>query len=100
MIDELRDVLEKQIAEFKQVVNDQFGVLQRQQNVFLQFVLEYAMSSAQVNDVSIRYIIVFVLRHFFLAHRVIISSQSILKFFSQRIKKIKLFKRSRIESRT
>jgi len=53
MIDELRDVLEKQIAEFKLLVNDRFGVLQREQNVFLQFVLEYAVSSAQVADVTI-----------------------------------------------
>lgn len=52
MIDELRDILEKQIFEFKQLVNTRFCNLQRQQNVFLQFILEYAVSSAKSNDVS------------------------------------------------
>jgi len=53
MIDGLRDVLDKQIAELKLLVSDRFGALQKQQNVFLQFVLDYAVSSAQVVDVSI-----------------------------------------------
>jgi len=53
MISELRDVLEKQIAEFKQLVNNRFCVLQRQQNIFLQFILEYAVSSVQSDDVRI-----------------------------------------------
>lgn len=52
MIVELRDVLEKQIIEFKQLVNNRFCSLQRQHNVFLQFVLEYAVSSVQSNKVS------------------------------------------------
>ncbi|XP_025408943.1 dynein regulatory complex subunit 3-like isoform X2 [Sipha flava] len=55
MIAVLQDVLEKHIMEFKQLVNNRFGVLQRQQNVFLQFVLEYAVCSAQSDDVSIRF---------------------------------------------
>lgn len=54
MIGELRDVLDKQIAEFKLFVNNRFCVLQRQQNVFLQFVLEYAVSSTQSDDVSVK----------------------------------------------
>jgi len=53
MIIELRDVLEKQIVEFKQLVNDRFCMLQRQQNIFLQFILEYAVSSVQSDDVRI-----------------------------------------------
>jgi len=53
MIAELRDVLEKQIVEFKQLVNDRFCMLQRQQNIFLQFILEYAVSSVQSDDVRI-----------------------------------------------
>lgn len=53
MIAELRDVLEKQIVEFKQLVNDRFCMLQRQQNIFLQFILEYAVSSVQNDDVRI-----------------------------------------------
>lgn len=53
MIDALRDVLEKQIVEFKQLVNSRFCMLQRQQNKFLQFILEYAVSSVQSDDVRI-----------------------------------------------
>jgi len=52
MIGELRKKLNIQVTEFKQLVKSRFGVLQRQQNVFLQFVLEYAVSSAQNNNVS------------------------------------------------
>ncbi|KAE9544093.1 hypothetical protein AGLY_001782 [Aphis glycines] len=54
MIAELRDVLEKQIVEFKQLVNDRFCMLQRQQNIFLQFILEYAVSSVQSDDINSR----------------------------------------------
>jgi hypothetical protein len=53
MIAQLRDVLEKQIIEFKQLVNNRFCMLQRQQNIFLQFILEYAVSSVQSDDVRI-----------------------------------------------
>jgi len=53
MIGELRDVLEKQIVEFKQLVNNRFCMLQRQQNIFLQFILEYAVSSVQSDDVRV-----------------------------------------------
>lgn len=53
MIGELRDVLEKQIVEFKQLVNNRFCMLQRQQNIFLQFILEYAVSSVQGDDVRV-----------------------------------------------
>lgn len=64
MIDELRNALEKQIAELKQLVGHRFGALQRQQNVFLQFVLEYAMSSAQTDRVSmIQYLCINVKAH-------------------------------------
>lgn len=59
MIDELRSVLDQEISEFKQLVNNRFSVLQRQQNVFLQFVLEYAVCSAQSGDVSTIYIYLF-----------------------------------------
>lgn len=59
MIDELRTVLDQEIAEFKQLVNNRFSALQRQQNVFLQFVLEYAVCSAQSGDVSTIYIYLF-----------------------------------------
>lgn len=52
MIGELRNIFEKLIAEFKQLIDDRFGVLQRQQNKFLQFIMEYAVSSAQTDDVS------------------------------------------------
>ncbi|XP_026816753.1 uncharacterized protein LOC113556162 isoform X3 [Rhopalosiphum maidis] len=54
MIGQLRDVLEKQIIEFKQLVNNRFCMLQRQQNIFLQFILEYAVSSVQSDDVNNR----------------------------------------------
>ncbi|KAL4104464.1 hypothetical protein QTP88_019762 [Uroleucon formosanum] len=54
MIGELRDVLEKQIVEFKQLVNNRFCMLQRQQNIFLQFILEYAVSSVQGDDINNR----------------------------------------------
>eukprot|EP00102_Acyrthosiphon_pisum_P026347 XP_016663557.1 PREDICTED: dynein regulatory complex subunit 3-like isoform X2 [Acyrthosiphon pisum] len=54
MIGELRDVLEKQIVEFKQLVNNRFCMLQRQQNIFLQFILEYAVSSVQSDDINNR----------------------------------------------
>ncbi|XP_022177709.1 dynein regulatory complex subunit 3-like [Myzus persicae] len=54
MIDALRDVLEKQIVEFKQLVNSRFCMLQRQQNKFLQFILEYAVSSVQSDDMNNR----------------------------------------------
>lgn len=57
MIGELRDVLEKQIVEFKQLVNNRFCILQRQQNIFLQFILEYAVSSVQGDDVRVIIII-------------------------------------------
>jgi len=57
MIGELRDVLEKQIVEFKQFVNNRFCMLQRQQNIFLQFILEYAVSSVQGDDVRVIIII-------------------------------------------
>jgi len=53
MIGQLRDVLEKQIIEFKELVNNRFCMLQRQQNIFLQFILEYAVSSVQSDDVRI-----------------------------------------------
>uniref|UniRef100_A0A2S2NMP2 Uncharacterized protein n=1 Tax=Schizaphis graminum TaxID=13262 RepID=A0A2S2NMP2_SCHGA len=54
MIGQLRDVLEKQIIEFKQLVNNRFCMLQRQQNIFLQFILEYAVSSVQSDDINNR----------------------------------------------
>ncbi|KAL5237584.1 hypothetical protein ACI65C_004994 [Semiaphis heraclei] len=53
MIGELRNTLEKQIVEFKQLVNNRFCTLQRHQNKFLQFILEYAVSSVQSDDVRI-----------------------------------------------
>ncbi|XP_060848061.1 dynein regulatory complex subunit 3-like [Rhopalosiphum padi] len=54
MIGQLRDVLEKQIIEFKELVNNRFCMLQRQQNIFLQFILEYAVSSVQSDDINNR----------------------------------------------
>ncbi|XP_025203244.1 dynein regulatory complex subunit 3-like [Melanaphis sacchari] len=54
MIGELRNVLEKQIVEFKQLVKKRFCTLQRQQNIFLQFILEYAVSSVQSDDINNR----------------------------------------------
>lgn len=59
MIDELRDILEKVIVEFKHLVKNRFCILQRQQNVFLQFIMEYAVSSAKIDDVNINCLIFF-----------------------------------------
>lgn len=52
MIEKLRDKLEKLILEFKKVVKNRFCILQRKHNVFLQFILEYAVSSVKTDDVS------------------------------------------------
>ncbi|VVC30547.1 Hypothetical protein CINCED_3A015411 [Cinara cedri] len=54
MIGELRDVFEKYMTEFKQLVDNRFIILQRQQSIFLQFILEYAVSSAQSDDIHNR----------------------------------------------
>ncbi|XP_050530031.1 dynein regulatory complex subunit 3-like isoform X3 [Daktulosphaira vitifoliae] len=54
MIEDLHDLLEKEIDQFKHVIYDRFYSLQTQLNMFLQFILE-SLSSFELDDPNKRF---------------------------------------------